>query len=91
MMHITQHELEQAERMAAKWEARAEEYWYGGEGWGPGTEGYCKNDDDAHRAHTAASYITEALAKVAAGRADEAAVRIIKAAASARDRLDARI
>jgi hypothetical protein len=50
-LFITYRQREQAERMAAKWEARAEAFWNqekGGsnDGWGYTTAGYCKTVED---------------------------------------------
>jgi Skp family chaperone for outer membrane proteins len=50
---ITNKQREQAERMVAKWEARAEAYWKGEtEGYGVGVVGYCKNDEQALEAES---------------------------------------
>jgi hypothetical protein len=88
-LFITNRQREQAERMAAKWEARAQEFYYGGSGWGVGTAGYCKTIEDADHAEQMAERIHKAIARLMAGCGVWADVQVIQAAVEGRDTLDA--
>jgi hypothetical protein len=93
-LFITYHQREQAERMAAKWEARAEAFWnqeQGGsnEGWGYTTAGYCKTVEDAERAEQNAQCIHEAIARLTSGCGTWEDVKVIQSAVAGRDALDA--
>jgi hypothetical protein len=91
---ITYRQREQAERMAAKWEARAEAFWnqeQGGsnDGWGYATAGYCKTADEAEQAETRAKRIYDAIDRLIGGYGTWADVQIIRTAVAERDALDA--
>ena len=88
---ITEHQREQAERMAAKWEARAEAFYIGGDGWGAGTAGYCKTPEDAERAEGRAQSIHTAINALLGGSGTWADVQVIRQAVSERDGLDAAV
>lgn len=86
---ITNRQKEQAERMAAKWEARAEAFYTDGEGWGLDTAGYCKTMEQADQAQTKAMEIYESIARLSSGCGEWPDVQIIRAAVAGRDELDA--
>lgn len=87
---ITYRQREQAERMAAKWEARAEAFYSGdSEGWGFGTAGYCKTVEDAECAECMADRIKEAIYALLSGHGTWEDVKVIQAAVAGRDALDA--
>lgn len=82
-------ELERAERMADKWNARAEAYWYGGDGQGIRTSGYCKTDEDAETAGRLADRIRKTAAKASYGTASKSELALLRWAIDERSRLDA--
>jgi len=91
-LFITYRQQEQAERMAAKWEARAEAFYSGdAEGWGFDTAGYCKTIEDAEYAEQMAERIHKAIARLTNGCGIWADVQAIQAAVEGRDALDAGI
>lgn len=89
--YITERQREQAERMAAKWEARAEAFYVGGEGWGLDTAGYCKTPEEAEKAEGRAASIHHAIDSLMSGYGTWADVQIIQEAVSGRDELDAQV
>jgi signal transduction histidine kinase len=89
--------MEQAERMAEKWEARSEAFW---QEWQPNeggyaTSGYCKTVEDAEKCEKQAEEIREALANVTGSVytpiASWAIIEILKDAAASRNVLDVNI
>ena len=88
---ITERQREQAERMAAKWEARAEAFYAGGEGWGFDTAGYCKSPEEAEQAEGRAASIHHAIDSLMSGNGAWADVLVIQQAVSDRDELDAQV
>lgn len=97
LYRVSRQVLEQAERMAAKWEARSEAWWNkqsGGsdEGWGYATADYCKTLEDAETCESRAGKIHQALAQVSgpahAPVAPWPVIETLKAAAVDRDTLD---
>ena len=97
LYRISRQVLEQAERMAAKWEARAEAFWNkesGGsnEGWGYTTADYCRTIEDAEKCQERAEKIHGALAQVCGSSNSQVApwpvIEVLKAAATERDVLD---
>ncbi|AFL99546.1 hypothetical protein Desde_1114 [Desulfitobacterium dehalogenans ATCC 51507] len=97
LYRISRQVLEQAERMAAKWEARSEAWWNkqsGGsdEGWGYSTADYCKTLEEAEACESRAEEIHQALAQVTGSAytpvAPWSVIETLKAAAVDRDVLD---
>lgn len=87
---ITYNQKEQAERMAAKWQARSEAFWSGNkDGWGYQTAGYCKTADEAEQAEQQAGRIYTAINKLEIGCGTWDDVKIIREAVAERDELDA--
>jgi hypothetical protein len=89
--------LEQAERMANKWEARAQAFY---QGWEPGeggiaTVGYCKTEDEAESCQRQAEIIRNTLLEVTgpvfAPVASWNVIAILSNAAVERDILDANL
>ena len=89
--YITDRQREQAERMAAKWEARAEAFYAGGDGWGVDTADYCKTPEEADQAQERAEKINIAINSLVSGGGTWADVQMIQSAVSERDGLDAAI
>ena len=89
--YITPRQQEQAERMAEKWDARAEAFYAGGEGWGQDTAGYYKTPEEADGAIDQAQKIRDAINSLLSGGGKWADVQIVRAAVSNRDELDAQI
>lgn len=93
--YIRERQREQAERMAAKWAARSEEYWtrdiHGNtqDGWGTDTAGYCKTAAEAEAADEESLKILGAIDRLTSGFGDWSDVEIINRAVSCRDELDA--
>jgi hypothetical protein len=89
---ITNKQREQAERMVAKWEARAEAYWKGEtEGYGVGVIGYCKNDEQALEAERIAGAIEKAIHALIQGFGSWAEVIIVRNAVQERNLLDNKV
>jgi hypothetical protein len=93
-LFITYRQREQAERMAAKWGARAEAFWNQEQGgsndeWGYGTAEYCKTAKDAEQAEACAERIHDAIARLTSGCGTWDDIKIIQMAVAARDALDA--
>lgn len=83
---------EQAERMAAKWAARAEAFYDPNpEGWGVGTAGYCKTDEEAEAALCLADSLNQAISGLVSGRGTWEDLQLVKRAVADRDGLDAGI
>lgn len=91
---VSKQVLEQAERMAEKWTARAEAFW---QDWQPGeggytSAGYCETSEDAEKCEERAERIREALAQISGSAyapvAPWPAIEVLKAAAADRDVLD---
>lgn len=87
---VSKQVMEQAERMANKWQARADAFyqdWAVGEG-GYTSAGYCKTIEEAERCEDQAEKIQEALSQVQGSVTTWNVVTILKSAASSRDMLD---
>ncbi|MFD0587784.1 hypothetical protein ACFQZE_07200 [Paenibacillus sp. GCM10027627] len=87
-LFITTRQKEQAERMAAKWEARAEAFYSNDEGWGYTTKNFCKTVEDADKAESYAKCIYQAITNLQNGVGVWADVQVIQTAVSQRDALD---